>query len=97
MAANVKVRLHGDGFSYFTNKACEYFPCHRGVKEDEFNCLFCYCPLYVLKDRCGGNFRYMDSGIKDCSSCTVPHHKKNYDYIISKFSEIMAITRKDSG
>lgn len=97
MGTNAKKQRQGNEFSYFTNKACEYFPCHQGVEEDEFNCLFCYCPLYALKDRCGGNFRYADNGIKDCSSCTVPHQKKNYDYIIGRLSEIMTSTRQDKG
>ncbi|MCG4735218.1 cysteine-rich small domain-containing protein, partial [Casaltella massiliensis] len=26
-----------------------------------------YCPLYALKDECGGNFKYTDDGIKDNS------------------------------
>ena len=40
--------------------------------------LFCYCPLYTLGDKCGGNFRYLDNGIKDCSDCLYPHFKENY-------------------
>ena len=40
---------------------------------DEFNCLFCYCPLYVLGPDCGGNFSYTEDGVKDCSACTLPH------------------------
>ena len=34
-------------YNFFQNKECEYFPCHKGVKEEDFNCLFCYCPLYT--------------------------------------------------
>ncbi|WP_353963176.1 cysteine-rich small domain-containing protein [Aequorivita marina] len=33
---------------------------------------FCYCPLYMLKDDCGGNFKYTN-GFKDCSDCKLPH------------------------
>ena len=50
-----------------------YFPCHEGVDLDEFNCLFCYCPLYALGSDCGGDFSYTDDGVKDCSACTLPH------------------------
>ncbi len=40
-------------YNFFQNKECEYFPCHKGVKEEDFNCLFCYCPLYTLGKHCG--------------------------------------------
>ena len=58
---------------FFQNRACKYFPCHEGVDEDEFNCLFCYCPLYALGSRCGGDFTYTSSGKKNCSKCVVLH------------------------
>lgn len=35
-------------YAYFSNRECEYFPCHKGADPENFNCLFCYCPLYVL-------------------------------------------------
>ena len=79
---------------YFRNRECEYFPCHEGADPEFFNCLFCYCPLYALGDKCGGNFRYMESGIKDCSACLVPHGRGGYPYIIKKFPEISEIARK---
>ena len=60
-------------YKFFNHKDCEYFPCHKTNDPDNFNCLFCYCPLYALKDKCGGNFRYTDNGIKDCSNCFLPH------------------------
>ena len=78
---------------FFMNTDCQYFPCHD--REGDFNCLFCYCPLYALGERCGGNFRYTEKGIKDCSNCTVPHDPDNYSYIIGRFSEIADIARKD--
>jgi Zn-finger protein len=56
--------------------------------------LFCYCPLYALKDRCGGNFVYDENGIKDCTHCMVPHKRENYGYITAKFDEIMEITKR---
>ena len=34
-------------YKFFQNKKCEYFPCHKGIPEEDFNCLFCYCPLYT--------------------------------------------------
>ena len=83
-------------YKFFSNTKCEYFPCHKTNDPENFNCLFCYCPLYALKDKCGGNFRYSEKGIKDCTNCTLPHQRKNYDYIIGKFKEIVEITKLDS-
>ena len=82
-------------YKFFNHKDCEYFPCHKTNDPDNFNCLFCYCPLYALKDKCGGNFRYTDNGIKDCSNCFLPHRRDNYDYIIRKFQDIINITKKE--
>ena len=77
----------GKEYSYFSHKNCEFFPCHKGADPENFNCLFCYCPLYALGDGCGGNFTYTDD-LKDCSLCLIPHTAGGYDYIVSRFSEI---------
>lgn len=69
--------------TFFNNKECEHFPCHKCEKEENFNCLFCYCPLYKEKD-CGGNFTVLENGLKDCSNCLIPHNAENYDYIMNK-------------
>lgn len=73
------------GFSYYCNTRCEYFPCHGGNIEN-FNCLFCYCPLYDYTD-CGGKFTYLENGYKDCSACIVPHRKENYGWMIERLRE----------
>lgn len=83
-----------NSFSYFKNKECTYFPCHKTECEN-FNCLFCYCPLYALGDKCGGDFTYIEDGIKDCSNCLIPHSKNGYSYIISKFDEISELAKKN--
>lgn len=74
-------------YSYFSHKECEYFPCHPKAKEDNFNCLFCFCPLYALGDQCGGNFTYTEKGIKSCEKCMYPHLRENYDKIMQKCVE----------
>ena len=79
----------GKHYSFFQNKECEYFPCHNGVDEQFFNCLFCYCPLYMLGKDCGGNPIYTEQGIKDCSNCQIPHDSRNYGMITGKFSQII--------
>ena len=80
-------------YKYFQNRDCEYFPCHKTNGED-FNCLFCYCPLYCLGDKCGGNFTYTQGGIKDCSGCLVPHKRENYGYICEKMGEVIQLVKK---
>lgn len=85
-----------DNYKFFCHKSCEFFPCHKTDDPENFNCLFCYCPLYALGESCGGNFRYTDKGIKDCSNCMLPHKKSNFDYIMSKFQDIVKITSKNS-
>lgn len=80
---------------FFQNRSCEYFPCHKGVPEEAFNCLFCFCPLYALGDRCGGGFTYTANGVKDCSNCTFPHKEANYEAICGRFAEICRIAEKE--
>jgi Zn-finger protein len=75
-----------NSYRFYRNTACDYFPCHKVKNEEDFNCMFCYCPLYFLEE-CGGN--YIDNqGIKDCTNCLIPHSPNGYDYINKK---IMAI------
>lgn len=85
----------GKGYSFFCNRDCEYFPCHKTKDPDNFNCLFCYCPLYALGSRCGGNFKMTENNIKDCSACILPHIRKNYGYVTEKFQEIAVLVRKN--
>ena len=70
------------------HRQCEFFPCHKGVEEDKFNCLFCYCPLYMLGNECGGNFK-VTNGVKDCSGCTKPHAEGSYDFVMSKIKMVI--------
>ena len=86
--------LETENFKFFQHKTCEFFPCHDVKNEDTFNCLFCYCPLYALGDGCGGNFKYTENGIKDCSGCGLPHSPGGYDYIMGKFGEIIELVKK---
>ena len=65
-----------NSYRFYQNRECEYFPCHKVSNEEEFNCLFCFCPLYALGSGCGGNCSYTKEGIKDCSACLLPHSPK---------------------
>jgi len=82
-------------YSFTQHRACEFFPCHKTDDPDNFNCLFCYCPLYTLGSKCGGNFVYLENGHKDCSNCLVPHRRSSYSYIISKYPELAELARKN--
>ena len=83
MEVNIMEKPYWEGkhYSYFSNKECEYFPCHKGADPENFNCLFCYCPLYALGDKCGGNFKFTDKG-------------KNYGYVTGKYAELVELMKK---
>ena len=89
-----------DSYRYFENRACQYYPCHKGI--EELNCLFCYCPLYTLK--CPGNYHYLEKDgkkIKVCTDCTFPHQPENYDKEMQILKHQMfgsgAVERKTGG
>ncbi len=81
-----------NNYKFFRHENCEYFPCHKVKSDENFNCLFCYCPLYFL-EQCGGNGKLVD-GVKDCSSCTIPHSENGYDYVVNKIKEVNKTKRK---
>lgn len=75
-----------NSYKFFENRDCKYFPCHKGL--ENFNCLFCFCPMYMMED-CLGNPNYItvgDKKIKDCSNCVFPHVPENYEKIMEKLS-----------
>ena len=78
-----------NSYKFFANKECRNFPCHPTDDPDNFNCMFCFCPLYPLGDKCGGNFKYIGGICKDCSDCMLPHEPDKYDYIVKKYDEVM--------
>ena len=88
---------HPAGQSFFQNRACPYFPCHDGVDEREFNCLFCYCPLYTLGPACGGNFSYTARGRKNCTNCTLPHQgEQGAQLVAANYEKLAALARNES-
>lgn len=82
-------------YSFFCNKNCEYFPCHKTEQPEQFNCLFCYCPLYALGDRCEGNFKRGLGNLKDCSQCMIPHGKGGYEHIMSHIHLLIEMTAEN--
>lgn len=83
-----------DHYKFYQNRKCEFFPCHKGINDADFSCLFCYCPLYALGDRCGGSFTYLENGIKDCSGCVRPHRRENYEVILEKMGQVLELAKK---
>ena len=63
---------------FFMNTDCQYFPCHD--REGDFNCLFCYCPMYTYKESKG-------KIIKVCTKCSFPHDPVHYDAIMQFLRE----------
>lgn len=51
-----------NSYKYFKNTDCKYFPCHKGLSDD-FNCLFCYCPMYSMPN-CPGSKTYIEKNDK---------------------------------
>lgn len=90
--------MRSNSYRFFQNRECEFFPCHEVQDEDAFNCLFCYCPLY-LDDNCIGSPEYIITGrgqrIKDCSSCLVVHSPEMYDKVIAHLRRQDEILRVD--
>lgn len=83
-------KMDTEEYKFFQHTKCEFFPCHKTNKPEDFNCLFCYCPLYAMGRDCGGAFKYTEDGIKDCSACLIPHKRGNYDYMMNKIHEFYA-------
>ncbi len=77
---------------FFANAKCEYFPCHIGIDPEDFNCLFCYCPLNPVIN-CGGAYTLTKDGKKDCSKCLFPHRAENYPLILERI-KLMLDKRK---
>lgn len=78
----------------FFNLSCKYYPCH-GMSEGQ-NCMFCYCPLYFLPIECGGNYKLLNNGLKDCSSCTKPHEVNGWKFVTDKLIEYHSILNNKS-
>jgi Zn-finger protein len=78
------------------NLNCPYFPCHKGIPVEQFNCKHCYCPLYfIYPDNCGGQFTILPSGVKDCSKCTLPHAPGGHEYVVRKLKEYFSLQQAE--
>ena len=75
--------MHTKHYAFFQNRECEFFPCHATNAPADFNCLFCFCPLYGVPE-CGGCYTYTKDGMKDCSACLLPHQRENFRLVIRR-------------
>ncbi|NBH13771.1 metal-binding protein [Lachnospiraceae bacterium] len=74
-----------NSYKYFKNEDCQYYPCHRNMQGESFNCLFCFCPMNPYADCLGAPAYIVSSAgnrIKDCSGCTFPHEPQHYEAIM---------------
>ncbi len=81
-------------YRFFRNTNCYYFPCHQSEDDKDFNCLFCYCPLYFFTD-CGGR-PVMRGKVKDCSDCDKPHRSGGYEHVIGRLRRYFEETQAES-
>ena len=91
----LSMKPQDSNYSFFQHKNCEFFPCHKTERPEDFNCLFCYCPLYTLGSGCGGNFRWLPDGTKDCSACLAPHGRGSYSFVIGKFGQLSELAKRN--
>ncbi len=77
-----------ENYKFFQNNKCEYFPCHKNIEKNKFNCIFCFCPLYLLGINCEGEYKILENGIKSCECCKKVHYgSEAYDNVMKIIQE----------
>lgn len=77
-----------------TNKACSFFPCHKGIED----CTFCYCPFYPCLNNALGRYVYSDKikeNIWSCQDCAWIHKRRVTERIYNLLMENKNILRAD--
>ncbi len=41
-------------YAFTQHKKCEWFPCHKGIPEEDFNCLFVFVPSMLWEQSVAG-------------------------------------------
>ena len=83
----------GKEYSFYNHKKCEFFLAMKLQIRKILTACFTLLSSICFGSKCGGNFKYR-AGDKDCSDCKLPHKRKNYGYIMSKYQEIMELAKK---
>lgn len=85
---------------FFQNTECEFYPCISGIDPKDFNCKFCYCPLYYLPIDCEGTYTLGIGeslpSLKDCSNCKIPHNGEDgLKHVLRKIEEFNKICKNN--
>ena len=80
----------GKHFAFYTNKECEYYPCHPVPEGTEFNCLFCYCPLYMLGRKCGETSPIWKAASRTVASAWYPTAGRTMDLLPTVSRRLLA-------
>lgn len=72
-----------NSYKYFKNTDCKYFPCHKGLSDD-FNCLFCYCPMYSMPN-CPGSKTYIEKNGKKLRYAQTVHFHTDRKIMIKSY------------
>ncbi len=83
-------------YDFFQNKFANS-TLSPGADPETFSCLFCYCPLYALGDRCRGASAIRQTGVKDCTHCLRPHVRENYGKIFGEDAGDLELAKKKRG
>ena len=77
------------------NKACSYFPCHKGLED----CTFCYCPFYPCADEGLGQRIYsqkLNKYVWSCVNCSWIHQRKTVERIFRLIRKNKERLRQDT-
>lgn len=80
---------------FFSTKNVNFFPVIKQSIPKISTAYSVIVPSMALGSHCGGNFRWLENGIKDCSRCLLPHARSSYSYVTQKFSEISKLAMKN--
>ena len=84
-----------ENYKFFQHKDCEFFPCTRLINRR----ISTACSAIVLCMRSATNawnFQYTDTGFKDCTNCMFPHVRSNYEKILERYQDIIAVAARNS-
>ena len=86
-------------YQFFNHAACEVLPLPRHAGRGAQLPLLPSARSTRSGPACGGNYRYVGErgDIKDCSACTLPHRRENYDYLMGRYAEIQRLAAPGDG
>ncbi|MCX6689696.1 MAG: adenosylcobinamide amidohydrolase [Methanoregula sp.] len=91
-------RFKGEHWVEWTQKDCQYYPCHFAGQR----CDFCYCPFYPCHNERLGQWTNSSNGgrVWNCASCTLLHEPAGAEYLNkypeSSLKELVQLTKKQN-